>query len=210
MRSVQNSLHSMRHYHDPPIAQFLFSSPLTAPIWLIVCVYVGWQWLTAGIEKLTGIGWVNQGGSALATYWTRAIAVPKPPAKPAIAYGWYRDFINVLLVHHAAAWFAPLVTFGEILVGVALIVGAFTAIAAFFGTLMNFNYMLAGSASTNPVLFGLAVFIILGWKVAGLIGLDYWLLGLLGTPWERRMLYHKEQTADVTGRNQPIGSPVAH
>ena len=210
MNSVQNRLQGMRRYDDPSIAKFVFSSPLTAPLWLVLRVYIGWQWLTAGIDKFRGTGWVNHGGSALAAYWTRAIAVPRPPAKPVISYGWYRDFLNFLLVHHTAGWFAPLVTYGEILIGVALILGAFTAIAAFFGTLMNFNYMLAGSASTNPVLFGLAVFVILGWKVAGLIGLDYWLLGVLGTPWERGKLLRKERATKVTGRDRPIGPQVAH
>jgi len=210
MNSVQNHLHGMRTYHDPPIVQFLFSSPMTAPLWLIVRVYIGWQWLTAGWEKLHSNGWVNQGGSALATYWTRAIAVPKLPAKPAISYGWYRDFLNFLLVHHAAAWFAPLVTYAEILVGVALIIGAFTGIAAFFGTLMNFNYMLAGSASTNPVLFGLAIFVILAWKVAGLIGFDYWLLAVLGTPWDGgKLVQHMRPLRPARGQT-PINPQAAH
>ena len=43
--------------------------------------------------------------------------------------------------------------------------------------------MLAGTVSTNPVLFGLTVFLVLGWKVAGWIGLDRYLLPILGTPW---------------------------
>ena len=34
-------------------------------------------------------------------------------------------------------------------------------------------------------MFGLTVFIILGWKVAGHFGLDRWLLPTLGTPWNR-------------------------
>jgi thiosulfate dehydrogenase [quinone] large subunit len=49
---------------------------------------------------------------------------------------------------------------------------------------MNFNFLLAGSASTNPVLFIIAVLILMGWKVAGWIGLDRWVLPALGTPWE--------------------------
>ena len=44
--------------------------------------------------------------------------------------------------------------------------------------------MLAGSASTNPVLFGVAVFLIPGWRVAWLIGFDRWLLPLIRTPWQ--------------------------
>jgi thiosulfate dehydrogenase [quinone] large subunit len=43
--------------------------------------------------------------------------------------------------------------------------------------------MMAGTASTNPMLFAIAVGLILAWKVSGYIGLDYYLLPLIGTPW---------------------------
>jgi len=55
-------------------------------------------------------------------------------------------------------------------IGVLLIIGAFVGIAAFFGAFMNFNFMLAGSASTNPVLFTLAIALMLAWKIAGYYG----------------------------------------
>ncbi|MSQ41993.1 MAG: hypothetical protein EXR65_03030 [Dehalococcoidia bacterium] len=103
--------------------------------------------------------------------------------RPPISYGWYRDFIQFMLDREWYTWFAPLVAFGEVAVGLALIVGAFVAVAALFGAFMNFNFMLAGTASTNPVLFLLAVALILAWKVGGYIGLDRWLLPVLGTPW---------------------------
>jgi thiosulfate dehydrogenase [quinone] large subunit len=46
--------------------------------------------------------------------------------------------------------------------------------------------MLAGSASTNPVLFALTVGIILAWRVAGYYGVDRYLLPRLGVPWRNR------------------------
>ncbi|HEY8491501.1 MAG TPA: DoxX family membrane protein, partial [Dehalococcoidia bacterium] len=116
-------------------------------------------------------------------FWERAVAVPEPPARPLIYYDWYRDFLQFMLDHEWYTWFAKLVAVGEVAVGIALILGAFTGIAAFFGAFMNFNFMLAGSASSNPVLFLLALGIILAWKVAGYIGLDRWLLPAVGTPW---------------------------
>ncbi len=48
---------------------------------------------------------------------------------------------------------------------------------------MNMSFLLAGSASTNPVLFTMAIGLILAWKVAGYYGLDRYLLPMLGTPW---------------------------
>jgi thiosulfate dehydrogenase [quinone] large subunit len=55
--------------------------------------------------------------------------------------------------------------------------------AAFLGALMNWNFVMAGAASTNDALVTLAVLLILAWKVAGHIGLDYYLVRWLGTPW---------------------------
>src|SRR5205814_708634 len=65
-----------------------------------------------------------------------------------------------------------------------LIVGAFTGIAAVSGAFLNMNFLLAGSASTNPVLLLLGVVLVLAWKTAGYIGLDRFLLPILGTPWK--------------------------
>ena len=46
------------------------------------------------------------------------------------------------------------------------------------------NFMMAGTASVNPVLFTLSVLLILAWKTAGYLGLDRFLLPWLGTPWK--------------------------
>jgi thiosulfate dehydrogenase [quinone] large subunit len=89
-----------------------------------------------------------------------------------------------MLDHGWYHWFSWVVALGEVTVGIALIVGAFVGVAAFFGALMNFNYLMAGSASINPVMFLVATLVIVGWKTAGWIGLDRWLLPALGTPWE--------------------------
>ena len=65
-----------------------------------------------------------------------------------------------------------MIALGEVAIGIALIIGAFTGLAAIGGATLNFNFMLAGSASTNPVLFLLAVLVLLGWKAAGWIGVE--------------------------------------
>lgn len=44
--------------------------------------------------------------------------------------------------------------------------------------------MMAGTASINPLLFTISILLILAWKTAGYLGLDYFLLPLLGTPWQ--------------------------
>ena len=51
---------------------------------------------------------------------------------------------------------------------------------------MKMSYMLAGSTSTNPILFALTIGLILAWRVAGYYGIDRYLLPILGVPWHRR------------------------
>jgi thiosulfate dehydrogenase [quinone] large subunit len=52
--------------------------------------------------------------------------------------------------------------------------------------LMNMAFLLAGTTSTNPILVILGVLMILAWKNAGYVGLDYFLLPMLGTPWKQK------------------------
>ena len=167
---------------DPPFVLKFLSDPRAAWLFLPLRIWLGYQWLLAGFHKVTSAAWMST-GSALQGYWAGAVAIPAK-GSPAIAFDWYRSFLQFLLNAQAYTWFAKVVAVGELVVGVALILGAFTGFAAFFGGLMNWNYMMAGSASTNPLLFVIAVAIILGWKVAGYIGADYYLLRWIGTPWK--------------------------
>lgn len=161
---------------DPPLAKFLFADKRMAPIWLLLRLYVGWQWLSAGWEKLTGDGWVGRdAGKGMAGLITGAL---KQTTSVQPYYAW---FLQHVVQPHLPA-FSYAVAIGETLVGLGLIVGLFTGIAAFFGGLMNANYLLAGTISVNPPLFILATGLVLAWKVAGLIGLDAYVLPKLGVP----------------------------
>jgi thiosulfate dehydrogenase [quinone] large subunit len=170
-------------FRDPPFIVDLFNNTRWSWLWLILRLYLGYSWLSSGLEKLGNPGW-TQTGQALAGYWERAIMVPEPPARAPIAFEWYRSFIAFLLDSGAYTWFSKLIVAGEILVGIALILGAFVGIAAFVGAFMNWNFMMAGSASINPLMFVFTILLILAWKTAGWIGLDRWLLRAIGTPWQ--------------------------
>ena len=167
----------------PAFTRFLFANSRAGLFWLPIRLFVGFTWLEAGWHKATGTGWLD-GGTALQGYWQHAVAIPaQGQGSPAISYDWYRTFLQTLLDNNAYTWFAPLITFGEMAVGIGLLVGCLTGIAAFFGALMNMSFLLAGSDSINPMLFTLAVGLILAWKVAGYYGVDRYLLPMLGTPW---------------------------
>jgi len=167
----------------PAFTRFLFGNSRAGLFWLPIRLFVGFSWLDAGWHKFTDPAWVGaDAGTALGAYWERAAAVPEG-GRPPISYDWYRSFIQTLLDNGAESWMTYVITFGELAVGIGLVVGLLTGFAAFFGAMMNMSFLLAGSASTNPVLFTLAIGIILAWKVAGYYGLDRYVLPLLGTPW---------------------------
>ncbi|MCW5876391.1 MAG: DoxX family membrane protein [Anaerolineales bacterium] len=170
-----------RVIQDPNFIRTLFNDTRLAWLWLIVRVWLGLQWLNSGLGKVENPAWV-QTGEALRGFWTNAVAIPES-GRPPITFDWYRSFLQFMLDSEAYSWFGAFVAYGETLVGIGLILGAFTGIAAFFGGLMNWNFMMAGTASSNPLLFVAALGIVMAWKIAGYIGLDYFLLPAVGTPW---------------------------
>jgi thiosulfate dehydrogenase [quinone] large subunit len=170
---------------ESPLSRLLFSDTRAATVWLIIRLYIGWEWLVAGWAKLTNPAWIGpDAGNALNGFLQHALTKVEG-AHPDVQ-GWYALFIQHAVLPHASLW-SHVIAYGEVLVGVGLIVGAFTGIAAFFGLFMNLNYLLAGTVSTNPILFTLSIGVILGWRVAGYIGLDRWLIPMLGVPWKKEV-----------------------
>lgn len=200
-----------QRFVNPRSVEKLLGDRRTGYLWFFLRLYVGWQWISAGWHKLVGpasLGWVRDGtmngkvlhhGDKLLAFWQHAVA---PPANgmPQVGYPWYRDFLISLIHLHVQGWLTYLVAGGEFLVGLALILGAFTALASLAGAALNFNYMLAGSASINPVLFGAELLLILAWKGAGYVGLDRWLLPMLGTPWQPGWLFQRGHEGISAGR----------
>ncbi len=185
---------------DPTAWRLLTGNVALALFWLPIRFFVGREWFTAGLHKVGDPAWIG-GGEALRGYWERAVAVPEAGGPP-ITYDWFRQFLQFMLDNAWHPWFAWIVAWGEVLVGLGLLVGALVGIAAFFGTVLNFSFLLAGTTSTNPVLFGLAIFLVLAWKVAGFWGADRWLLPLLGTPWQHGTLLtgHRTPEERASGR----------
>lgn len=170
-----------RILQDPPMVKTLLTDKRVSWLWLILRVWLGYKWIDAALHKVSNPAWV-QTGDALKGFWSGIIVIPEA-GRPPISFDWYRSFIQILLETQSYTWFAKMVAYGELLIGIALIIGAFTGFAAFFGALMNWNFMMAGSASTNPVLFVVALGLIMAWKVSGYIGADFFLLPRIGTPW---------------------------
>jgi thiosulfate dehydrogenase [quinone] large subunit len=188
---------------NPRWVNELFSSTQFAWVWLMLRIYLGVQWLEGGWHKLSEEPWTTT-GFVIKGFWERAVAMPEPPGRAPIAYDWYREFLKFMLDHEMYELFGKLVAYGEVLVGIGLLVGCFTGIAAFFGAVMNWNFMLAGTASTNPVLGILAIALIVGWKTAGWWGLDRFVLPYVGAPWARGELFGGHRPMIEGEKSQPV------
>lgn len=173
----------------PRFAHALFNDGRWAPIlWLVIRVWVGYQWLEAGLGKISNEAgvWVGEkGGVALAGFAQGAIE--KAAGEHPAVQGWYASFLSDFVIPNAKPM-SVLVAYGETAVGLGLLLGAMTGIAAFFGVVMNTNFLLAGTVSTNPLLAIPSIFLILAWRNAGWLGADRLLLPALGTPWQRGYL----------------------
>lgn len=158
-------------------------------MWLltIVRVYLGYEWIKSGWEKLTG-------GFDAAGFLNGAIA-NSTGDHPSVQ-GWWASFLQ-----HGALpsvhFFNVLIPAGEFLVGLGLILGTFTTFAVLMGIVMNTSYLLSGTVSTNAQMLILEFFVLVAAANAGKIGLDYWVL-----PYLRKLFGRKESTA-------PLGTGAA-
>ena len=189
MPDSQSHAHEAVVIPEPKLAEFLFADTRVAWVWLLLRLYVAYTWVTAGWEKVMSPAWVgSQAGTALHGFLAGAVA-KSSGANPAVA-SWYAWFVSNVALPHVTT-FSYIISFGELAVGVGLVLGAFTGIAAFFGAFMNLNYLFAGTISVNPLLLLIELFLILAWRNAGWLGLDRWLLPWLGVPWKPGREFHK-------------------
>ena len=165
---------------DPPFVQFLLNDPRAGLVWFFRRIWLGWQWAYGAWQRLQDPAWTTT-GEAMKQFWQQMVAVPDTP-------GWYRAIMQALLNAEAWSWFGKLVLYGELIVGIALILGLFTGVAAFIGAFISWNFIMSGSISANPIMFLIAVGLIMAWKVSGYVGFDFILLPWLGTPWRGRPL----------------------
>lgn len=158
---------------DSFLSRKIFNNHKIAWLWLVVRVYVGWQWLSAGWEKIINPLWIGpNAGPALSGFIKGALA--KATGAHPDVQNWYASFLQNSVLPHVQGWSA-VVAYGEVLVGLGLILGLFTGLAAFSGAFMNWNFLMAGTVSVNPILMILSIWIILARRVAGKIGLDRFL-----------------------------------
>jgi thiosulfate dehydrogenase [quinone] large subunit len=132
---------------DTPLSSRLFQSTGAVTwVWLVLRIWLGWQWLS--------VGWSTLG---------------QQPQWPAVAH---------------------------VLLGLALIVGAFVGIAATAGVVEDVVALATGAqAEADPLQLAAAILLVLAWKNAGYLGADRLLLRLFGAPWSATQVPHVSRSA---------------
>jgi thiosulfate dehydrogenase (quinone) large subunit len=158
--------------------QFLRENKGVAIFLAVIRVYLGYQWMTAGWGKITGgfdAGGFIQG------------AIGKATGDHPAVQGWWATFLEAVALP-GADLFTYLVMWGELLVGIALILGVFTNFAALMGIIMNFAFLFSGTVSTNGQMILLTLFILVAGYNAGRFGLDRYVI-----PFMRKKIYKEKE-----------------
>jgi thiosulfate dehydrogenase [quinone] large subunit len=181
------------------VADWLFRSNYASILWLIVRVWLGYQWLNAGYQKIWGnekaFFW-NGNGAGVFGFAKSGVAANATPMG-AVGYGWWAAFLHNFVMPNAS-WIAKVISLGEI-VGIGLILGLFTGLAALCALSLNFTYMMTGSAGVNPLYALAGLFLVLAWRNAGLFGLDGLVVRRVVTPFSTASIVRR-----VTRRQPPL------
>ena len=157
--------------------------PKMAIIWTVLRIWLGYQWIEAAIGKLT------HGFDALG-FLQGAIANAKGD-HPAVQ-GWYANFLQHFAIPNVEL-FNHLIPNGELLVGIGLILGFATIPALVAAAFMNLNFMLAGTTSTNPILYTVAILLMAAGTAGYYYGVDRIILPFIKKRMEDRKLNRRQQ-----------------
>lgn len=186
------------------MADWLYRSKAASVVWLAARLWLGYEWLNAGYQKLWGsenAAFWNGGGAAVKGFATSGIA-GSATGKGGASYGWWAGFLHNFVVPNSS-WIAKLIALSEVAIGVLLIIGLFTGVAALAGLVLNLVYMFSGSAGVNPAYAIVALLLILAWRNAGYIGVDRFVL-----PGMSRVLHHRNRVEKTPPRTPTVALPV--
>jgi thiosulfate dehydrogenase [quinone] large subunit len=194
------------HERNLRFADWLYRSRSASVIWLVVRVVLGYWWLNAGYQKIWGSEkaafWFG-GGAGVKGFATAGV-VGSATGKSGASYGWWAGFLHNFVIPNAS-WIAKLIALGELAVGIALVLGLFTGLAALGGLTLNMTYMFTGSAGVNPAYMILEVPLILAWRNAGYLGLDRY---ALDAAWWKRHFSRVTDRAEHRRAAAPL--PIPH
>lgn len=162
--------------------RWLRTNKISAGILLVLRVWLGWKWMTAGWGKLTD-------GFDASGYLKGTLA--KATGEKPVVQEWWGSFIEGFALPNAG-FFNFAIPWGEFLVGLGLILGTLTTAAAFFGLMMNFAFFFSGTISNNPEMIICGFIILAAGANAGYFGGDRWVLPFIKEKLFNRKGQHRE------------------
>src|SRR6202034_2555189 len=169
-----------------PLWEGLKTSKLAALAWTAMRVWLGVMWIQAGASKL----W----GAEAAAFLHSSAGVAGFAAHGTPAYSWWGSFLHSFVVPNAG-WIGILIAVAEFTIGVALVAGLFTRIAALGSLALLFTYVMSGTASVCAWYALFAIVILTMWRTSSWIGID----GLIARYCQRQHGQHDSRsTTPVT------------
>jgi thiosulfate dehydrogenase [quinone] large subunit len=157
-------------FTDPPtratsrtLSWVLHSRPL-AVVWLAMRVWLGIMWIQAGWAKLWGAensAFLHHDGAGVAGFATHGTS----------AYTWWHSILTGAVVPNSGA-IGVIVAVAEFAIGIALVAGFFTRVAALASLGLLFTYVMSGTASVCAFYALFAIVILLTWRTSSWIGVD--------------------------------------
>jgi thiosulfate dehydrogenase (quinone) large subunit len=175
----------------PVVLQLLARSKVMAIGWTAMRVWLGIMWIQAGVAKLWGAenpGFLHHHGAGVAGFAAHGSA----------AYTWWASFLHSFVVPNAG-WIGVLVAVAEFVIGIALVLGIFTPMAALGSLALLFTYVMSGTASVCAFYALFAIVILATWRTSSWIGVD----GLLAGYRQRHQGLHH-----ASGSQQTLGGIV--
>jgi thiosulfate dehydrogenase [quinone] large subunit len=173
---------------------------ITGVPWLLIRLFIGYQWVEAGLEKVQSVAWTGDKVPA-GIHGFLAGALTKTTGEHPAVFGWFGDFLKNVAIPNERV-FSYLVAYGELLVGLALLVGLFTKWAVFWGAVMNLAFLLAGSTSSNGYMLTAEMAMLFGGLGVSFYGLDTFVLPYLRKLIDTKVLHRVPVVA-------PEARPVA-
>jgi thiosulfate dehydrogenase [quinone] large subunit len=149
---------------NPRLWEWLKASKIMSVGWLAMRVWLGAMWIEAGYEKLWGnesAGFMHNNGAGVAGFATHGKA----------AYSWWGSFLHSFVVPNSG-WIGVLVAVAEFAIGLGLVAGCFTRIAALASLGLLFTYVMSGTASVCAFYALFAIVVLTMWRTASWIGVD--------------------------------------
>jgi len=141
-----------------------FRGDKIAILWSLLRILIGTQWLISGYHKI--------GGFDATGFIKDSINLVSTPN--AALLDWYATFLEYFVLQNITI-FNFLISWGEFLVGLGLILGLFTKIALLAAAFMNLNFMLAGATYINPILYTLEIILLIIGPATYRYGIDYFM-----------------------------------